>query len=140
MSGCCSSHFWRRRPMQPNCWALSPRRRVRFQLQARASRWVGPARELRTTTDEKGAYRFPGLDGAGRLSLEVNADGFRPFKQDDIQLSAESRRVDIRLELADVRESIVVDGGVVSLGSNSPNVSQTVSGKQLGDLPSNRGV
>ena len=47
--------------------------------------------------------------------------------------------MDIRLEFADVQESIVVDGGVVSLGSNFPNISQTVNAG-AGNLLPTRGV
>lgn len=102
----------------------------------------GPGRVERIAiTDERGAYRFAGADVSGRFSVDVVVHGFKPFVQDDIRLSADPpRQLDVYLELADVQESVVVrsTGEVLSIRSNAPDLSQTVTARELAELPSSQ--
>jgi hypothetical protein len=99
----------------------------------------GGAGEHQTTTDAQGAYRFTDLERGGRYSIEVVAQGFRPFHRDDVRITADPHQLDVSLELTNVLESVVVEGTgkVLSLVSNSPDVSLTVTRSELAELPSN---
>jgi hypothetical protein len=92
-------------------------------------------------TDERGAYSFKATDAAGRFSLDVFAQGFKPFVEDDLSLTPDSARtLDVHLDLADVQESVVVrgTGEVLSIRSNAPDLSQTVTASELAELPSSQ--
>ncbi len=91
-------------------------------------------------SDAKGAFRFTDLDATASYSADVNVQGFKPFARDRIAVSSDAKPLDIRLELAAVLESVVVKGTgeVLSLVSNAPDVSQTVTSSELAELPSAR--
>lgn len=95
----------------------------------------GAGREWRTATDAQGAYRLTGLDAAGRYTLEAAAEGFRPAVREDLRLRSESERVDVQLALADFRQSVVVEEGLLRVDSNAPESSQTVTAPELRQLP-----
>ncbi|MGA2183421.1 MAG: TonB-dependent receptor [Bryobacteraceae bacterium] len=97
----------------------------------------GANRELRTVTDEGGAFEFTGVDTGARASLEVSAAGFQPYARDIARIPAGSGRLDVQLDLAGVYESITVAGRIVSLESSAPGVSESVSGDELAELPTN---
>jgi hypothetical protein len=103
----------------------------------------GPAGvRLTSLTDDQGVYRLTGLDKSLRYSIEVNAEGFKPFRQ-DVQISSESQQIDIHLDLSSVLESVVVKGSgeVISTVSNAPSVSETIPLAEIAELPtSNRNV
>jgi hypothetical protein len=96
--------------------------------------------EQEAFTDADGTYRFTGLDAGDRYSLDVAMDGFKPFARDGIRISSDAERLDVRLELAAVLESVVVKGTgqVLSVLSNAPDVSQIVTAHELAELPSAR--
>ncbi len=74
-----------------------------------------------TTSDSAGAYRFQGLP-EGDYLVRCEAAGFAPFLAEDVHLStgaAESR--DVALQLAGVREQLVVTA------SNTPQAPEEVS-------------
>ncbi len=99
----------------------------------------GAAGGQETSTDADGNYRFTGLRIGDRFVVEVLAEGFHPFTQADVRITSEQQQMDIRLELSNVQESVVVKGEaaeVISLVSNSPDVSQTVNAAELEKLPS----
>src|SRR5439155_3066377 len=69
--------------------------------------------------------------------LTIEAKGLRNFVQRGIVLQeGEERRLDAQLELADVRDSIVVTGGVVRLQSDSSEISQSITPEEFRELPS----
>ncbi len=92
----------------------------------------GSGREWRTVTDAQGAYRFSRVDPDGRYTLEATAEGFRPGRLDEVQAGY----VNVRLSLADFRQSVVVRAGLLRVDSNAPDVSQTVAASELRQLPS----
>ena len=86
--------------------------------------------------------RFTGLDASLRYSVEVGVKGFNPYTQ-NVQLSSNSQRLDMLLDLVTVVESVVVkaSGTVISLESSAPEISQTITPDQVAALPSaNRNV
>jgi hypothetical protein len=95
-----------------------------------------------TSTDAEGAYRFTGLDESVRYSVDVEAHGFNPSTQ-QVTVSSASQQLDILLDLVTHHESVVVraSGEVLTLESNAPDVSQTITPAEVEDLPStNRNV
>ena len=99
--------------------------------------------DLRLTaiTDAQGAYVFTGLDPSMPYSLRIDLQGFKPFHQ-EVRLSSDAK-IDVQLELASVLESVVVKGTgeVLTVESNSPDISQTITQTQIAELPtSNRNV
>ena len=101
----------------------------------------GPNAFQRTAvTDAQGAYRFTDLDASARYSMDVVVQGFKPFARDDIRVSADAEPLHVRLELTAFLESVVVQGtgNVLSVVSNAPDVSQTVTTSELTELPSAR--
>jgi hypothetical protein len=97
----------------------------------------GLGNDQEAITDAEGVYHLPGL-GPGQYSVEVTAQGFHPFTQEKVVVSDGPQVLDIRLDLSNVQESIVVKGSaeVVSLVSNAPDVSQTLNATQIETLPS----
>jgi vitamin B12 transporter len=73
-----------------------------------------------TTSDTSGAYRFDGLP-AGSYLLRAEAPGFALFVADDIHLNEAIATRDVALELAGVREQVVVTA------SGTPQTSDQVS-------------
>ncbi len=77
--------------------------------------------ESATTSDSIGVYRFHGLPG-GEYLLRVDAPGFAPLLADGIPVAAETPAThDIVLQLAGVREQLVVTA------SNTPQAPEEVS-------------
>lgn len=97
----------------------------------------GADQERTTTTDGQGTYAFTGLPDNSVYTLEAVANGFRSFITTSLQISSATTTVDLKLELTEVRDSIVVNDGVISLNSNAPGISQTVTSRELRELPSN---
>lgn len=95
----------------------------------------GNGREWRAVTDTHGAYLFGGVDANGLYTLETTAEGFGAALRADLRLASDSERVDVKLALADFRQSVVVQSGLLRVDSNAPEVSQTVEGAELRQLP-----
>jgi outer membrane receptor protein involved in Fe transport len=97
---------------------------------------------LATVTDAQGVFRFPDVGKSIRYTVYVSAQGFKPLTQ-EIQLSSDSQRLDISLDLTTVLESVVVKGSgeVISVVSNAPDISQTIPQEEVAELPTaNRNV
>lgn len=86
-------------------------------------------------TNAEGAYYIPFL-AVGSYQLSIEAAGFKKFVQAGIQLRAgEVPRVDARLEVGAVSESVEVTATVPLLETETSQVSQTVEAKALVALP-----
>ena len=68
----------------------------------------GSGREWRAVTDAQGVFRFSDVDANGQYTLETTAEGFSPALRTDVRPASESGPVDVRLALADFRQSVVV--------------------------------
>lgn len=67
-----------------------------------------PTLRIATTTDAVGAYRFAGLT-AGEYFVETEATGFAPASARELRIESNSgATLDISLEIAGVREQVVV--------------------------------
>jgi hypothetical protein len=93
--------------------------------------------QLTTSTDSEGNYSFTGLEATVHYSVDVDAQGFNSFTQ-DITLSSPSQQFDILLDLITHHESVMVreSGGVLTLQSSAPDVSQIITPAQIAALPS----
>ncbi|HQP93392.1 MAG TPA: carboxypeptidase-like regulatory domain-containing protein, partial [Thermoanaerobaculia bacterium] len=83
------------------------------------------AREMTTTSDERGAYRFPSLP-VGVYAVTASLDGFQTARQDGIRIRlASTLAVDLALQLATVTEVIEVTASapIVSVVNNTVSTS-----------------
>ncbi|MCW5979385.1 MAG: carboxypeptidase regulatory-like domain-containing protein [Bryobacteraceae bacterium] len=88
-------------------------------------------------SDTTGTYLAPTLN-AGTYTVEASASGFKTFRQTDIVLNVRDQlRVDVRLEVGQVAETIEVVGETVSLQTETATVEQVVSGTQVQSLMMN---
>ena len=86
-------------------------------------------------SNEEGAYYIPFL-AVGTYDLSVEAPGFKKFVQSGIQVrAAEVPRLDIKLEIGGVTETVQVTGGAPLLETETSLVSQTIDAKQLNEIP-----
>lgn len=83
-----------------------------------------------TVTDSRGAYQFPRLV-PGAYAVKAELPGFKTTVQENVAVSADvTARVDIRLELGQVSENIVVSGEAPLLDTSSA-LNQTVLSRDL---------
>jgi hypothetical protein len=94
--------------------------------------------EVKTvTTDEGGAYVFPALL-PGQYSLQVKKGGFKIQSVSDVRLEVnQTARVDIKLPVGDVSETVEVTASAVLLKTDTSEIGHVVSNKQIVDLPLN---
>ncbi|MBI1355145.1 MAG: TonB-dependent receptor plug domain-containing protein [Acidobacteria bacterium] len=103
---------------------------------------VGLTREeagtkYRAHTVEQGVYTFPFLS-PGRYRLEVSAEGFKRFERTEITVeTAENAVIDVRLELGESTETVLVEGAGLSAGSADAAVSTVVDRQFVENLPLN---
>lgn len=95
----------------------------------------GPRLLKTAVTDAQGRYEFQSLPAGVALHALVEAAGFAALER-EIQLPANAA-LDWSLPLANRKESIVVESGLLSVRSDAPEQSQTISSAQMEQLPSN---
>ena len=84
-----------------------------------------------------GNYVFPGL-APGSYSVSCEQPGFRGFVRAGIVLEVNQRaRVDIALQVGEVRESVSVQGDITTVDTFSSTVKEVVDPKRMVDLPLN---
>jgi hypothetical protein len=90
-----------------------------------------------TATDTTGTYLAPALN-IGTYTIEVSATGFKSFRRTDVVLNVRDQiRVDIRLEVGQLAETVEVVGQVVSLQTETVTMEEVVSAKQVQNLMMN---
>jgi len=88
-----------------------------------------------TVTSESGTYLLPNLP-PGTYELEVTAPGFRPYRQQGLELTiGQNALLDIRLEVGEVTEVVTVTGQAILLDASKTEISQVISERQISDLP-----
>ena len=89
------------------------------------------------TTDSNGDYVFALLPPS-TYSVEGELEGFNVARESGIRLFVDnSIRVDLTLSLGEMTETVEVQAATVALQSESANVSQTLTEKQITELPLN---
>jgi len=97
---------------------------------------TGTAIKSVATTNETGNYSFTLVQpGAYRLSTE--APGFRAFSQDFTLQVNQTARIDVKLVVGQLSESITVNESAVLIESETSSLGQVISSKQVTDLPLN---
>src|SRR5580765_2445227 len=88
-----------------------------------------------TQSDGEGRFSVPNLPPA-TYSLKVELAGFQTAEVKDLTLrNAEIARPSVSLGIANVAETVTVTGAAPLLQSTNASVSQTISQKQIEDLP-----
>jgi len=89
------------------------------------------------TTDGEGAYSAP-LLLAGRYDLTVEAQGFKKFVRNNIELNVNDRlTVDPRLEVGRVEEQVVVETSPLEVELQTATQAGLISGREIRELPLN---
>jgi len=88
-------------------------------------------------TNSDGEYLIPSLP-IGGYQVTVNATGFKEFTQTGITLQvAQNARVDVKLQLGTVTESVSVSAAALSVDTASSIVGAAIDNTQLEDIPLN---
>ncbi|MGE0884841.1 MAG: carboxypeptidase regulatory-like domain-containing protein [Blastocatellales bacterium] len=96
---------------------------------------TGTGAEFKVTSSGSGAYTVPAL-GAGVYTISVEAPGFKKAVVQDLKLDAGvPAGVNITLEVGAPSESVVIQSGGDVLQTQSANVSTTITGRQITELP-----
>jgi hypothetical protein len=88
-------------------------------------------------TDANGLYQFLNLPPA-TYRLEAEATGFKRFVRTEIALGVnQAARVDVRMEIGAVTESVEVAASAPLLEPETSSLGQVVDGRKMRDLPLN---
>ena len=88
-------------------------------------------------TNESGQFVAPSL-GIGHYRVKAEVPGFKVFEQNDITLQVGDRlRVDVKLEVGTSKESVTVEAEAIAVKSESGEVSDVITGKELTQLATN---
>ena len=88
------------------------------------------------STNETGSYSIPFLN-PGTYTLEASHSGFKTFVQEKIEVQVASTvMVDVRLQLGETAERIVVSDAPPLLQTEGAQVASTLDRQQLQQLPS----
>ncbi len=90
-----------------------------------------------TNTNEQGDYVVPLLP-VGRYIVTGEQSGFKVAVQSDVRLNVDQiQRVDLQLEPGNLTETVEVKAAAVTLDTGSASVGQTITEKQVTELPLN---
>jgi Carboxypeptidase regulatory-like domain len=96
---------------------------------------TGTTRSLTTSAD--GQYAAPSV-AIGRYTARAEAKGFKVAEQKGIVLNvAERARVDFKLEIGNVQETISVEANAVAVQTDTGEVSTLITGAQVANLSTN---
>jgi len=83
--------------------------------------------------DESGHFQFAQLT-AGTYTLEVNAEGFKPWSKTVTPVAGQAAVQDATIEINAVNENIEVQGEGIEVSTNSAELAVNVSDRQLETL------
>lgn len=87
------------------------------------------------TTDERGTFLFNDLQ-PGTYKVSISSPSFRAVVQNGVSIDANTvRRIDARLQVASVTESIVVEGSAVTLQTDRADLNTQITKSQITNLP-----
>ena len=88
-------------------------------------------------SNESGQYIAPSL-GIGHYRVKAEVPGFKAFEQNDVTLQVGDRlRIDVKLEVGNNKESVTVEAEAIAVKSESGEVSDVITGKELTQLATN---
>ncbi len=86
-------------------------------------------------TNEAGGYSFPTVQ-TGTFDVTVSMAGFKTFTKDDVIVTVNSMaRVDVKLEVGELTETITVAADIAQLQTDRAEVKSELVSKVLRDLP-----
>ena len=89
-------------------------------------------------TDTGGNYNIPSVP-AGAYSIRITANGFKTFAENNVIATVNSTiRVDGKLEVGSVGETITVEAGAVTLETDRSDTKTEISAKIVTELPLNQ--
>ncbi len=89
------------------------------------------------TSNESGQFVAPSL-GIGHYRVKAEVPGFKAFEQNDITLQVGERfRVDVKLEVGTSNQSVTVEAEAIAVKSESGEVSDMITNKQMTSLATN---
>ena len=96
---------------------------------------TGVAREVVSGSD--GFYNAPQI-AAGKYTVSAMAPGFAAIQEKDVEVTvATERRVDLKLTVGSVQQTVTVSGTNVLVDTSSSSIQSTVSEQKVTDLPLN---
>jgi Carboxypeptidase regulatory-like domain len=96
---------------------------------------TGASRETRSNST--GEYLMPTIP-TGVYRVSITAPGFKTFVQGGVQLQVEQNtRVDAKLEIGQVNETVTVAANVVNVDTQSATLGATVDNVRVANLPLN---
>jgi hypothetical protein len=96
---------------------------------------TGQVRQL--TTNDVGQYAAPGLH-IGHYTVGAQRTGFKAVERKDIVLNVGDRiRVDVQLQIGQAQETITVEATGITVQSDSGEISEIISGRQVSQLATN---
>src|SRR5277367_6017292 len=96
---------------------------------------TGQIRQLKS--NDLGQYLVPDLH-IGKYTIRVAVSGFKAEEQKDIVLNVGDRaRVDFKLQVGNISESVDVEAKAVAVQSESGEVSDVINGQQVSQLATN---
>ena len=88
-------------------------------------------------TNDAGAYSFPTLP-PGTYNLKAEKTGFKTLVQRQVEIQVQQNaRIDFRLEVGQVTESIEVAAGTETIVTENATVGTVIENKRIVDLPLN---
>lgn len=99
------------------------------------ARHTGTGVQSETITSSTGNYTIPHLP-VGSYEIGMTVSGFKSWSRSGIQLSSsDNLRVDASLEVGQLTERVTVSAAAPALKTESTEVSTTMEGKLVSDLP-----
>lgn len=90
---------------------------------------------FKSVTTAEGTWYIPNLN-SGQYQLRIEAQGFKTYVQDGITLrTAEQPRIDVKLEVGNVTESIQVTGAPPLLETETSTSGQVLEGDMIQKIP-----
>lgn len=91
--------------------------------------------QFRAVTSGNGTFTVPALT-AGTYNVTITASGFKQSVVQDVKLDAATpANVNVVLEIGAQTESVVIQGAGEVLQTQSANISTTITGRQITELP-----
>src|ERR1700733_4092112 len=97
----------------------------------------GTGIEAKTTTNEDGDYDFLNVK-VGKYTVSVEAPGFSKVSTQDVDVQVEARqRVDFKMQVGEVTQSVQVSGVATVLETDTSEHSQVINTQEVVELPLN---
>jgi hypothetical protein len=94
--------------------------------------------KLIVDSDQRGNYLVPQIDPGDHYQITVAKPGFKELVQREVVLQiAQSAKIDFKLELGDVSQSVTVNAAPPQLDTQTSSLGQVITGNTVVNLPLN---